>query len=727
MDAETFRSVSAMHVASVLDVARLALSDNQWMQLDTCVFSYLITMLEGQTVAASFLPETVIVETLQTYFMEFGCFATADAAGTAARKIVTLMDAKGLAVKPKVSDGPSKLLAPVSMGREYEENVRRSNVFGGQKVVVNTNDEWTWDIKRDAAKNDRKRRKEEEKRAELQDEYEEFLRQRGVLNSRQIMKLHKDDRGGNASNAPQDIRSDSVTIRMGKNLLLNNANLVLNAGHKYGLIGRNGSGKTTLLRALAEGALEGVSPFIQILHVEQEISGGTETPLQCLLESDVERTSLLKEERTLLEDPSDAASVRLATIYERLDAIDAAAAEARASSILHGLSFSPEMMNMPTSGLSGGWRMRVALARALFVEPEVLLLDEPTNHLDLFAVLWLEQLLRDWPKTIVVVSHSRSFLNSVCTEIIHLDQQLLTYYTGNYDSFEITRSEQLRLQQRQHEAQEKKRDHMMSFVTRFRYNANRAKMAQSRLKALERMALVAPVLVDSTFSFTFPDPDEAPQPFIQIIDCEFGYSAGHPLFTDVNFSIDAESRIALVGANGAGKTTFMNVVLGKLEPRKGQVIRNPKVRVAHFSQHHLESLTPHLTPLEFMRSKFPAATEQAIRAHLGSLGITGDRALQPIYTLSGGQKSRVAFALITYTKPHLLLLDEPTNHLDMETVHALLEALLGFQGGVVVVSHDEHLITSLCDEIYLVGGGKMTRFEGDFAEYKANVAKSLRH
>ncbi|EPY29176.1 ATP-binding protein cassette, sub-family F, member 3 [Strigomonas culicis] len=513
---------------------------------------------------------------------------------------------------------------------------------------------------------------------------------------------------------------------MGKQVLLDETDLTLLTAHKYGLVGRNGSGKTTLLRALSERELEGVSPFMQILHVEQEVVAGTETPLQVLLSTDVEREQLRAEEEELLKRTDDEASARLNEVYARLDAIDAHSAEARAAMILHGLSFTREMMTSPTKSLSGGWRMRVALARALFVEPDVLLLDEPTNHLDLFAVLWLESFLKDWKRTLVVVSHSRTFLNNVCEEVIHLDHNKLYYYTGNYDQFETTRVEQMRQQMKQHEAQQKQRAHIQQFIDKFRYSAARAKMAQSRIKALERMELVADVVTDPQFAFQFPDPEPMTGSFLQMMDCEFGYKPGVPIFKDVNFGLEDTSRIVLVGANGVGKSTFMNVCMGKLEPRVGNIVRNKKIRIAHFAQHHVEALVPQLSSLEFMKSKFPHVEDQQLRGHLGSMGLSADRALQPIYTLSGGQKSRLVLAWITYVKPHLLLLDEPTNHLDIDTVNALIDALLNYKGGLMVISHDEYFITSLCDDIYVFEDEKISRFEGDFQEYRNHICKSIK-
>lgn len=724
MDVVQLQQILTQHDARVTKVFVQHIPELGLRKIDDCVLEYMLKMLEGQTSSESYLPEEIIEETMKLYFREFNVFGGSEEQLTkSAAAICADMLKEGITKKP--SEESSRLSSAVNIGRQYEESMKRATMIKsvGKVTTANTNEDWSWEKNRNTAKDVRKKRKEDEKKAMLAEEYDEFLKKRGIANASAVTKLHHKGEGTNYST---DIRCDSIHIQLGKQLLLDGTDLILLTGHKYGLIGRNGAGKTTLLRALAERELEGVSPFMQILHVEQEIVAGAETPLEVLLETDAERTLLLKEEQDLLKRNDTEANVRLNEVYARLDAIDAHSAEARAATILHGLSFTQEMMTSPTKMLSGGWRMRVALARALFVEPDVLLLDEPTNHLDLFAVLWLEGFLKDWQKTLVVVSHSRTFLNNVCTEVIHLVSHHLHYYTGNYDQFELTRVEQERQQKKQHAAQEKQRAHIQSFIDKFRYNANRAKMAQSRIKALERMEMVADVVSDPQFAFTFPDADPVSGSFVEMVDCEFGYKPGVSLFKDVNMGIDEASRIVLVGANGAGKSTFMNVCMGRLEPRSGTIVRNKKIRVAHFAQHNLESLTPQLSSVEFLRSKYPHMEDQQLRAHLGSMGLSGDRALQPIYTLSGGQKSRLVLAWITFQKPHLLLLDEPTNHLDIDTVNALIEALLAYNGGLLVISHDEYFITSLCDDIYVCEDTTVKKFEGDFPEYRKHVLKMMK-
>ncbi|VAI51906.1 unnamed protein product [Triticum turgidum subsp. durum] len=415
----------------------------------------------------------------------------------------------------------------------------------------------------------------------------------------------------------------------------------------------------------------------------------------------------------------DSISKRLEEIYKRLEFIDADAAEARAASILAGLSFTPEMQCKNTKSFSGGWRMRIALARALFIEPDLLLLDEPTNHLDLHAVLWLETYLLKWPKTFIVVSHAREFLNTVVTDVLHLHGKKLHAYKGDYDTFERTREEHLKNQMKAFETNEKARGHMQAFIDKFRYNAKRASLVQSRIKALERMEHVDAVVSDPDYKFEFPTPDDRPgPPIISFSDASFGYPGGPILFKNLNFGIDLDSRIAMVGSNGIGKSTILKLISGDLQPTSGTVFRSPKVRMAVFSQHHVDGLDLTVNPLLYMMRCFPGVPEQKLRSHLGSFGVTGNLALQSMYTLSGGQKSRVAFAKITFKKPHIILLDEPSNHLDLDAVEALIQGLLIFQGGVLMVSHDEHLITGSVDELWAVTDGKVAPFPGTFKEYK---------
>eukprot|EP00756_Hemistasia_phaeocysticola_P024825 Hpha_TRINITY_DN15973_c0_g5::TRINITY_DN15973_c0_g5_i1::g.74579::m.74579/K06158/ABCF3; ATP-binding cassette, subfamily F, member 3 len=709
---------------SMVAVVKGGVGVERLTQMDRPVVEYLMNILDAQRSAESASPEDTVSAAWATFLVQFGCFPTEEQARKVTDALLVMLREKFLIVDVSKEDKKRLLKAPVQMGKLAEQQLRQTKItnamsgIGGAAVNYNESNV-DWDGKAEQAKNARRERKEREKQEALKNEYEEFMRKRG-LSGQTHVKIHGNTKFPNGG----EIKLDGVHINMGKTVLLRAAPLHILAGKRYGMIGRNGVGKTTLLRHIAEGELEGISPFLQILHIEQECVGTAQTPIQVVLSADVERQNLLDEESELLaREDSESADVgrRLAEIYDRMEEIEAHSAESRAAAILSGLSFDAQMMHCPTKNLSGGWRMRVSLARSLFVSPDILLLDEPTNHLDLHAVLWLEHYLSTWDKTLLVVSHSRTFLNAVCTDIVDYRDMDLKYYRGNYDMFEGTRAELLRTQGKQHEAQEKQRAHMQSFIDRFRCNAKRASMVQSRIKAMEKMSSVAAVVQDAAFSFQFPTPEMVPNPYMQIVDVTFGYQKEKILFRDVNFSLDMDSRVALVGDNGSGKSTFLNVIAGDLEPMDGRAIKNPKARIARFTQHHVDSLNLQRTPLEQMMATFPNAEKDALRAHLGKLGLSGEKAVQPIYTLSGGQKSRIAFSILTWTCPHLLLLDEPTNHLDIDTVDALIMALNDYKGGVMIISHDEHLIKSACDEIWVCGGGRLKKWDGDFDSYKKSL------
>mmetsp|Transcript_18986 Transcript_18986/g.32470 ORF Transcript_18986/g.32470 Transcript_18986/m.32470 type:complete len:755 (+) Transcript_18986:110-2374(+) len=578
-------------------------------------------------------------------------------------------------------------------------------------------------------------------------------------------------RNNNGGGGARDLHLDNFNVSNGGKELIEDASLMLAFGRRYGLVGRNGTGKTTLLRALSHHELPGIPPGCQILHVEQEVVGGDETVMEAILECDVERARLLRRETELLllmnkdkeqqgpgeQVPSttgaatatgkqpgpvakgsvDAAGVatvvpetdeearqgaELIDIYSQLEEIDAYGAEARAAMILSGLSFTPDMMTRATKTFSGGWRMRVALARALFVEPDLLLLDEPTNHLDLHAVLWLEEYLVKWPKTLMIVSHAREFLNVVCTDILHLHSQKLASYKGDYDTFENTVAERTRNARKAAEAQDLKRKHIQTFIDRFRFNANRAALVQSRIKALNRLADVEMMEEDPEYIFRFPDPLEVINPpIISFSDVSFNYPGGPTLFKNLEFGLDLDSRFAIVGPNGIGKSTLLSLISGHLQATTGMVNRNSKIRLATFSQHHVDGMDLALTPLVALKHAFPGVKEEQLRGHLGSFGLPQELAEKPMYQLSGGQKNRVAFAKMTWTKPHILLLDEPSNHLDIDACNALIEGLSMFKGGVLMVSHDQYLIEATVDELWMCENGNVSPWHGTFAEYKQRL------
>ncbi|KAG8465652.1 hypothetical protein KFE25_002959 [Diacronema lutheri] len=532
-----------------------------------------------------------------------------------------------------------------------------------------------------------------------------------------------------------DIVLRGVSMQLGVLELLSDCTLTIAFGRRYGLIGRNGIGKSTFLRYLSAKRFDGIPPHLQVLHIEQEVPGGDASVLECVLATDVERTALLAEERELQgeraqdddeDDEDDDRVSRLNDVWERLLEIEADAAPARAAAILSGLGFEEPDLARPTASFSGGWRMRVALARALFICPDVLLLDEPTNHLDLHAVLWLEEYLLAWDKTLIVVSHARSFLNAVVTDVLHFQNKVIRRYKGDYDCFEDTRAEELRQHGKKAEAAEKQRAHTQAFIDKFRANAKRASMVQSRIKMLGKMEVMADVLTDPSLQFHFPSPEPLLPPVLALNECTFAYAPDKPsIFHNVNMGLDLESRVAVVGPNGAGKSTLLKTIFGELEPTSGEVRRSPKLRLGRFSQHHVDQLDMSLSALEAFQRDYPQVSAAEIRKHLGGMGLGGNLPLQPMRTLSGGQKSRAAFALIMWQKPHILLLDEPTNHLDLDAVEALINALNEFQGGLLVVSHDEHLITSVCETLVIVDEGSVWEHRGDFQSYrKQQLAKS---
>ena len=571
--------------------------------------------------------------------------------------------------------------------------------------------------------------KEEERRRALLDKHVAAIK--NLRQSEAEALKHLPSRLLPSASSTSDIHADAceVTAPDGK-VLIGKADIKLVYGRKYGLIGKNGTGKTTLLRALARKEIP-IPADLRLVHCSQEIDGTDRTAMDEVMGCDYELNAALSEQEQILNDP-DPDPHALEDICLKLELLEADTAKARAVRILMGLNFTSDMLDVPTKRLSGGWRQRVALAKGLYLEPALLLLDEPTNHLDLESVLWLENFLQTYDKTLVVVSHDRMFLQHVCTDIMYLHRQKLAYYRGNYETFVATSAEDERRQLKAYEAQQGKLAHMQAFVDKNRASAALASMASSRQKAIDKMEKVEKVVVDPTTVLRFPDPGPlfTGGGVVQVTDVDFRYSQETPLLLKgLNFGIGIDSRIGLVGPNGVGKSTLLNVIYGYSEPVRGYVTRNQKLRIGVFSQHHTESLDLRLTPLEQMRSAYDgfAGTkgEEKARAQLGDFGVTGAMATRPIVTLSGGQKSRLVLAMVMWKKPHLLILDEPTNHLDMETITALAVAINHFKGGVIVVSHDQHFMDMCLNEIWEIRDQGVHRLDGGLEDYRKSTLKRM--
>jgi ATP-binding cassette subfamily F protein 3 len=529
-----------------------------------------------------------------------------------------------------------------------------------------------------------------------------------------------------------DIIVPSFTISIGGKTLMEDSPLKISFGRRYVLVGRNGIGKTTLLNYVARKEIDGIPKHLQILHVEQEVVANDNLLIDEVLNCDYERKNLLNENHEIAEffkneenlknkELSDKYTKRLVEVSKRLQDIDADSAEAKAIEIIRGLGFSQNDLKKPTKQFSGGWRMRISLAKALFVQPDILLLDEPTNHLDMNAVMWLEDYLNSWPYTLIVVSHARDFINNIATDIIYFTNLKLYYYKGNYDDFEKSRAEKNKVLSKQKKSQDKKLEHMQAFIDKFRANAKRASLVQSRIKAVNRIEIVEEILEDPTCIFVFPIPEKLNPPVLRLDNVDLGYDITKPLLTKINFNVDMTSRIAVVGPNGAGKTTLLKCLTNELNASSGMVYRHSKLKLAMFTQHHIDQLDLDLSPLEQLQAGYSDMGSDIIRAHLASFGITGNMALRPNYQLSGGQKTRVALALLVLKNPHIILMDEPTNHLDIDAVNALALALNSYNGGLCIVSHDQHFVESVCSLIYVVKDGKCTHFKGNFTDYKKHL------
>jgi ATP-binding cassette subfamily F protein 3 len=510
------------------------------------------------------------------------------------------------------------------------------------------------------------------------------------------------------------LRIESIAYSVEGRPLFEGASAVIPTGHKVGLVGRNGTGKTTLFRLirgelpLEAGSIE-VPKGARIGGVAQEVPGSATSLLDTVLAADTERAALLAEQAT---DPH-----RIAEIQTRLADIDAWSAEARATAILRGLGFTDAETRMPCSAFSGGWRMRVALAAVLFSQPDLLLLDEPTNYLDLEGALWLESYIARYPHTVLIVSHDRDLLNRSVTGILHLSERQLTYWTGTYDDFARARAAKRALLEAAAKKQEATRAHLQSFVDRFRYKASKARQAQSRIKMLERLETIRLPEDAARTVFTFPEPDELSPPILTTEGVSVGYD-GRAVLSQLDLRIDQDDRIALLGRNGEGKSTLAKLLAGRLQPLAGRLARSSKLRIGYFAQHQVDELHADETPLDHLRRVLPAEPPARHRARLAGFGLLAAQAETVVGRLSGGQKARLSLLLATHHAPHLLILDEPTNHLDIESREALVEALAAYQGAVILVSHDMHLLSLVADRLWLVRDGRVRPYDDDLEAYR---------
>jgi ATP-binding cassette subfamily F protein 3 len=510
-----------------------------------------------------------------------------------------------------------------------------------------------------------------------------------------------------------------IELRRGTKVLLNEAQLVIHPGQHIGIIGANGCGKSSLFKLLmGQITPDAGNLFIpnnwRIAHMAQEQASSDSSAVDFVLDGDPQLRQIEGAiEQALLVEDND----RLAKEYEKMDAISGFDARYRAEQLLHGLGFHQSEIKRPVSSFSGGWRIRLNLAQSLMSASDLLLLDEPTNHLDLDATLWLEQWLKAYPGTLLIISHDRDFIDNVVERIVHIERQQAVAYSGNYSSFERVRAERLALQQASFEKQQKRRKDVEAFVARFRYKASKAKQAQSRIKELERMENIAPAHIDSPFYFNFPEPQKVHSALANISQADLGYGE-KTILSQVNFDLQPGTRVGLLGPNGAGKSTLISSLTGDIKLISGAKVYGENVKIGYFAQHQLEVLDLQASPLLHLQRISPKATDQEIRNFLGGFDFHNDKALDPIKDFSGGEKARLALAIIVWQKPNLLLLDEPTNHLDLEMRQALTMALQGYDGALVVISHDRHLLRNTVDQFFLVAEGRVEEFDGDLKDYQ---------
>ena len=523
------------------------------------------------------------------------------------------------------------------------------------------------------------------------------------------------------------LRLEQLSLRRGVRELLHDVTCTIHSGQKVGITGANGTGKSSLFALIrgelhADGGNISVIPGTVIAHVAQETPATGIAAIEYVLDGDLE---LRKLEKRLQQAEENHDGGQLAELYAALDSIHGHTARSRAGRLLHGLGFTAAQEELPVDNFSGGWRMRLNLAQALMCRSDLLLLDEPTNHLDLDAVIWLEGWLRNYEGTLLLISHDRDFLDTVATHIGHIDQTTLVLHTGNYSAFEVRRAEQLSHQQAAYARQQREIAHMQKFVDRFRAKATKARQAQSRVKALERMTIINQAHVDSPFDFHFSAADEVPNPLLKMQQVAIGYD-DTPILEKVKLIIGEGDRIGLLGHNGAGKSTLIKFIAGELQALSGKSQFASATKIGYFAQHQLEQLDPKASPLLHLQRLDKKASEQALRNYLGGFAFNGDMATAPVAPLSGGEKARLVLAMLVYQKPNLLLLDEPTNHLDLEMRHALSVALQEFEGALVVVSHDRHLLRTVTDTLLLVANGKVEPFDGDLDDYRQWIKEQNR-
>jgi len=512
----------------------------------------------------------------------------------------------------------------------------------------------------------------------------------------------------------------NISLRRGRKVLFQDASFQIHAGQRMGVIGANGCGKSSLFAMLMselepdDGELA-QDPRDVIAHVAQESPHGSGSAVDYVMDGDSE---LREVQAAIAEGEADAGKPDLHVLYERMDAIDGYTAESRASRLLHGLGFAADEYAKPVREFSGGWRMRLNLARALMCRSDILLLDEPTNHLDLPAILWLERWLQRYEGILLVVSHDRDFLDEICTRVAHIENQAISLFTGNYSQFEALRAEQLAQQQAMYVRQQKQIKHIQKYVDRFRYKASKARQAQSRIKMLERMGRIAPAHVDSPFRFHFIEPEKQPQHLLGLTDAAVGYGES-VILENINLHLSAGDRIGLLGVNGAGKSTLVKALSSGSTLLGGERLLSKDTKIGYFAQHQLELLRPEQSPVDHLREFAPDDREQDHRNYLGRFGFSGERIFEPVAPFSGGEKARLVLALMIRQGPNLLLLDEPTNHLDLEMRQALSVALIEYTGALVVISHDRHLLRSVCDELLIVHDGIADRFNRSLDDYPA--------